>query len=142
MKITVATSEEAEFIDNEIVEYNKAQVPFTQKETPLFKNFVIKDHGKIIAGVNACIYHWGILYIDVLFVHENYRGQNLGRQLLDHIESEAISIGAYMSHLDTFDFQAKDFYLKHGYEVFGTLENCPSGHNRFYLKKMLQVRNH
>ena len=46
-------------------------------------------------------------------------------------------MGAYLSHLDTFDFQAKDFYLKHGYEIFGTLENCPPNHNRYYLKKAL-----
>ena len=137
MKITPATSSEAEYIDDQIVAFNKNQVPFTQKETPLFKNYVIKQQGEIIAGINACIYHWGVLYIDVLFVHENYRGQHLGSQLLAHIENEAIEIGAYLSHLDTFDFQAKSFYLKHGYDIFGTLENCPPGHNRFYLKKSL-----
>ena len=137
MELTLATPEEAEFIDNEIVEFNKKQVPFTQEQTPVFENYVMKEQGIIIAGVNACVYHWGILYIDVLFVHEYYRGQNLGRQLLAHIEADAIAMGAYMSHLDTFDFQAKDFYLKHGYEIFGTLENCPPGHERFYLKKRL-----
>ena len=40
-------------------------------------------------------------------------------------------------HLDTFDFQAKDFYLKHGYEVFGVLDDCPKGHKRYYMKKVL-----
>lgn len=137
MKILPATSEEAELIDNKIVEFNKDQVPFTQKETPLFRNYVIKEDDKIIAGINACIYHWGILYIDVLFVDENHRGKNLGRQLLEHVENEAKAMGAYLSHLDTFDFQAKDFYLKHGYDIFGTLENCPPNHNRYYLKKEL-----
>ncbi|MBV1820626.1 hypothetical protein [Anaerosalibacter bizertensis] len=38
-------------------------------------------------------------------------------------------------HLDTFDFQAKDFYIKHGYEVFGILDDCPSGHKMYYMKK-------
>ena len=29
------------------------------------------------------------------------------------------------------------FYLKHGYEIFGILEDCPKGHKRYYLKKSL-----
>ena len=39
--------------------------------------------------------------------------------------------------LKTFDFQAKEFYLKHGYEVFGVLEDCPADHQRYYLKKKI-----
>jgi ADP-ribose pyrophosphatase YjhB (NUDIX family) len=39
--------------------------------------------------------------------------------------------------LDTFDFQAKDFYLKHGYDIFGVLGNCPPGHERYYMRKNL-----
>lgn len=42
-----------------------------------------------------------------------------------------------LSHiiLDTFDFQAKNFYIKQGYEIFGILDNCPEGHKRYYMKK-------
>jgi hypothetical protein len=29
------------------------------------------------------------------------------------------------------DFQAKDFYKKNGYEVFGELDNVPDGHKRY-----------
>ena len=61
----------------------------------------------------------------------------MGSLLLERVEKEAQAMGVSLSHLDTFDFQAKDFYLKHGYEIFGVLENCPPGHNRFYLKKSL-----
>ena len=46
-------------------------------------------------------------------------------------------MGCTLSHLDTFDFQAKDFYLTKGYEIFGELENCPPGHKRIFLKKYL-----
>ncbi len=57
------------------------------------------------------------------------------------MEREAQNKGAILVHLDTFDFQAKDFYLRHGYEVFGVLENPPTGfykqHKRYYLKKNL-----
>lgn len=135
--ILEATPDEAEFIDTQIVEFNKAKVPFTQEQTPIFKNYVIKEEGSVIAGINAIIYHWGILYIDVLFVSEQHRRKNLGRTLLQQVENDAKAMGATLSHLDTFDFQANDFYLKNGYQVFGVLENCPAGHKRYYLSKSL-----
>jgi hypothetical protein len=46
-------------------------------------------------------------------------------------------VGCTMSHLDTFDFQARDFYERNGYELFGALDDCPPGHKRYYLKKAL-----
>ncbi len=57
--------------------------------------------------------------------------------MLNKVEAEAKSIGAKLIHLDTFDFQAKDFYLKYGYKIFGVLNNCPPGHERYYMKKTL-----
>ncbi len=139
--ILEATQEDTAYIDNSIVRFNQQAVPFTQKETPVFKNYVIKEDGQIVAGINSFVYHWGILYIDVLFVDERYRGKNLGASLLQQVEKEAIAMGAHLSHLDTFDFQAKDFYLKQGYEVFGALDDCPKGHQRFYLKKSLTTHS-
>jgi len=46
-------------------------------------------------------------------------------------------MGATLAHLDTFDFQAKDFYIKNSYKIFGVLENCPAGHKRYYFSKSL-----
>ncbi len=40
-------------------------------------------------------------------------------------------------HTDIYEFQAKDFHLKHGYEIFGVLDDCPPGHKRYYMKKVL-----
>ena len=135
--LVTATEAEVNFVDDKLGEFNNSQVPFTQKQNPIVQNYVIKDNGTIIAGIKADIYHWGILYISLLFVDERYRGLGLGTALLNKVESEAKALGATLVHLDTFDFQAKDFYLKHGYEIFGTLEDCPKGHNRYYLKKHL-----
>lgn len=56
---------------------------------------------------------------------------------LEEVENDAKSKGAKLIHLDTFDFQAKEFYEKQGYIVFGILENCPEKHYRYYLKKVL-----
>ncbi len=135
--IIPATQEEAEFIDNKIVEFNTSQVPCSRSQTPVFKNYVVKDKGVIIAGINAFLYRWGILYVDVLFVDEHHRHKGLGSALLQKVEGEAKEMGSTLAHLDTFDFQALDFYLKHGYEIFGVLDDCPKGHKRYYLKKSL-----
>ena len=77
------------------------------------------------------------LYISILFVNEDKRGQGLGNFLLEWMEQEAKKENIQLIHLDTFDFQAKDFYLKYGYEVFGVLDDCPKGHKRYYMKKKL-----
>jgi len=39
--------------------------------------------------------------------------------------------------LDTYEFQARGFYEKIGFEVFGTLEDHPAGSQRFFLRKRL-----
>jgi len=78
-----------------------------------------------------------MLYIDVLFTISDSRAKGFGSRLLTYVEKEAKQLGATLAHLDTFDFQAKDFYIKHGYEVFGVLDDCPQGHKRYYMKKAL-----
>ncbi|MBY0281438.1 MAG: GNAT family N-acetyltransferase [Alphaproteobacteria bacterium] len=132
-----ATKQQAELIDNRLGEFNRTQVPATHEPTLVIKNYIIKDNEEIIAGINSFVYHWGVLYVEVLYIDEKYRGQRLGSTLLQKVEQEAKEMGATLAHLDTFDFQAKDFYLEHGYEIFGILENCPPGHKRYYLKKAL-----
>lgn len=135
--IVKSTAAEMELIDNTLGDYNKTQVQYIPHMDLLPLNFHIKDEtGRIIAGINA-LSCWQMVSINELYVDENHRGKGLGTLLINKIEDEAKAFGALMSHTDTFDWQAKDFYLKCGYEVFGVLENCPVGHKRFFLKKCL-----
>lgn len=128
---------EADFIVDKIVEYNLSIVPSKQETDFLWINRIVEDkNGNIIAGILSKMYCWNCLYIDVLWVKEEHRKDGLGSRLLKEIESVAIEKGCYLIHLDTFDFQAKDFYIKHGYEVFGVLDECPEGHKRYFLKKI------
>lgn len=90
------------------------------------KDYVIKENGLIIAGIRSCFYLGECLAINVLFVEKSHRLKGLGTLLLNQVEADARAIGAKMSHLYTLNHQAKDFYLKHGYEIFGVLENCPA----------------
>ena len=65
------------------------------------------------------------------------RGQGVGSQLLAMAEQEAVARGCHSAYLDTFSFQALPFYQKQGYEVFGTLDNYPGEHKRYFLRKQL-----
>ena len=39
--------------------------------------------------------------------------------------------------LDTFSFQARPFYERHGYRVVGTVPGFPHGHERYFMAKEL-----
>lgn len=135
-KLLSVTGAEAEVLNNKMDAFITQQVAF-KGELEVFKNYVIKNKGQVIAGIRSCFYLGQCLAINVLFVDDEHRHKGLGSLLLNKVEEQAKKMGAHLVHLDTFDFQAKDFYLKHGYEIFGVLENCPAGHTRFYMKKNL-----
>jgi GNAT superfamily N-acetyltransferase len=97
------------------------------------------ENGEIVAGVDGHT-HWNWLAISHLWVSEGLRGQGYGRKLMFMVEQEAVKRGCTHAHLDTFDFQAKPFYEKLGYEVFGTLEDFPPGHANYYMQKRLEAR--
>ena len=136
LAIISAAHEDVEFLEHKLDAFNRSQIPLAQKKTT-FKNYVIKEGEKIIAGISAMVFPWGILFIDVVFVDDNHRNKGLGSSLLQKVEAEAKALGATVSNLNSFDFQAKDFYLKQGYEIFGVLEDSPKGHNLYFLKKKL-----
>ena len=79
----------------------------------------------------------GWLYIDYLWLADDQRGNRLGAHLLGLAEDEARRRGCSGVFLYTYSFQAPGFYRKQGFELMGVLEDCPPGHQRFYLKKQL-----
>ena len=99
--------------------------------------YTLKDSaGEIVGGILGEIY-WGWFYIDLLWVKEELRGRGFGHRLLTQAEEEARQRGAENVYLDTFSFQAPDFYTQHGYQVFGRLADFPPGHTRFFMTKQL-----
>lgn len=82
--------------------------------------------------------HWDWLYINLMWIREDLRGHGYGKRLLELAEAEALKRGAKKAYLDTFSFQAPGFYEKFGYQVFGTLEDFPAGHQRYYCMKELK----
>ena len=81
---------------------------------------------------------WRWLFVDLLWVDGPFRRQGFGRRLLRAAEVAARARGCTHAYLDTFDFQARPFYEREGYLLFGTQEGYPPGHRRFYLAKTLR----
>ncbi|MCM0148921.1 GNAT family N-acetyltransferase [Photobacterium galatheae] len=98
--------------------------------------YVRDDQDEIIAGLTGKIFgNW--LHVEFLWVSEDHRGKSFGSKVLSAAESEAIKKGCVASTLDTFSFQALEFYKKQGYEVVGSLDGYYEKHQRHYLKKVL-----
>jgi GNAT superfamily N-acetyltransferase len=137
-KIVKLSDEDARKVDAELIRFNGSVVPFTQQEPFTRLQYGIHSNdGSVIAGVAGTLYCWAILYVDALWVRDGDRHRGLGSKLIAEIEEQARKLGCSLSHLDTFDFQAKVFYERLGYEVFGVLDECPPGHKRYFLKRAL-----
>ncbi len=91
---------------------------------------------EVVGGVTGELY-WSWLYVDRLWLREDVRGRGYGQQLLARIEEEARQYGARAVYLDTFSFQAPEFYKRRGYRVFGVLKDFPPGFQRIFLTKEL-----
>lgn len=92
--------------------------------------------GEITGGLWASyFYDW--MFIELLSVPEVARGKGTGREMIEKAEAHARGLGLTGIWLDTFAFQARGFYEKLGYEIFGTLEDHPKGSRRFFLRKYL-----
>ena len=94
------------------------------------------EQDEILGGLyGRFFYQW--LYIELLSVPEQARGQGLGTQLMQMAEDLAREKECIGIWLDTFDFQAPEFYRKLGYSELGQIADYPPGHKRFFFQKRL-----
>ena len=92
--------------------------------------------GELIGGLLGDLF-WQALAVHILWVAAEQRGQGIGAALLARAEAEARAAGCLFAQVDTMEFQAPDFYVKFGYEVFGTVGPYVGKYTRYYLKKVL-----
>ena len=116
-----------------LLEFNEAWIG-PSNEKPV--RFVARDEAGVVGGLFGHT-KWSWLYVAKLWVHERGRGRGIGTQLLRAAEELARSRGCTHASLDTFEYQARPFYEKLGYELFGTLDGYPPGYRQFYLRKRL-----
>ena len=99
--------------------------------------FVLKGPDQAILGGVIGDTYWNWLFINLMWLKEEFRGHGYGHQLLELAEEEARKRGAKHAYLDTFSFQAPEFYKKYGYRIFGELKDFPEGHTRYFMTKDL-----
>ena len=98
--------------------------------------FLRNDDDAVVGGLLGHI-KWRWLYVAKLWLRDDFRGGGHGAGLLRAAENLARSQGCIGAHLDTFEYQARPFYEKLGYELFGTLEGFPPGYRQYFLAKRL-----
>ena len=98
--------------------------------------FVRDAEGRVIGGATGRTDR-GWLYLDCLWLPEDLRKGGLGGEVLRGAEREARARGCRRARLFTYSFQARGFYERHGYTVFGVLEDYPPGHSQIWMRKDL-----
>ena len=127
-------SHKAQEIGDLIRAYNRSKREVAESE-PL--NLYLEDEkGNLMAGLVAETFgNW--LEIEYLFVKEELRGQGIGSKLLQRAESEAKKRNCRFAFVNTYQFQAPDFYLSHGYKEVFILQDYPYTGKRYYYQKDL-----
>ena len=93
------------------------------------------EEGNLIAGLTGETFgNW--LEVEYLFVKEE-----LGSKILDQAEKEARVRNCTYSFVNTYQFQAPDFYKRHGYQEVFTLKEYPYSGKRYYFTKDLGPEN-
>jgi GNAT superfamily N-acetyltransferase len=115
--------------------FNTAQTGMPDTDAPLA--LVLRDDAGAITGglYGRSYYDW--LFVNLLIVPEALRGQRMGSKLMAEAETIARARGCTGIWLDTFSFQARGFYEKLGFTMFGEIEDYPEGHARYFFKKRL-----
>ncbi|PKJ54141.1 GNAT family N-acetyltransferase [Bacillus sp. SN10] len=136
-QIENGTRAEGEYIKNKVIQYNMSILTDEAKQPMEQVSFVVKnEEGKIFGGVTGTMY-FHHLHIDFLWVDESVRHDGYGSQLLHKMEDVAKEKGCRLILLDSFSFQAPEFYKKHGYREYGVVEDHPKGHSQHFLEKRL-----
>jgi len=114
--------------------YNAAFRQWADQE-PL--NLFLRDEEGQIQGGLLAVTRWHWLQIGILWLAEECRGQGYGSAILCRAEEIGRGRGCRRASLDTAEFQARAFYERHGYRVFGELEDYPPGWRTYFMEKTL-----
>ena len=140
IELSIGTEKEIDELSDQLFNFNKKIVPgFEGKDSPIdVVRYVLKKEKHLVAGIVGKIAINNVVFIDDLFVMEDFRKQGCASTLLAHLETEAKSRGCYLAYLNTINADAVRFYENRKYTIFATLENVPCpGVQDIYVKKDL-----
>ena len=134
MSVIDLTEEQVEDIEERLSAFDENHI--TYKMDGCIRIGVEKD-GKLIAGLDACITAFKILYVSTVFVEEAWRRKGIGAQLIREMERRASDMGVNTIRLDTFNWQGKEFYEAMGYRCVGQYENAKDGYSEYFFLKRI-----
>ena len=133
--IVELNKEQAEDIDDRLAEYDR-KIIGEEPEGDIRLGVIVDD--ELVAGIDATMPEYWIMYVSTLFVDEAYRRRGIASRLMAEMESRARAMGAKHIRLDTFDFQGVDFYRNLGYEEVGYYASNDGAYaEHFFLKRLL-----
>ncbi|MBQ7077595.1 MAG: GNAT family N-acetyltransferase [Lachnospiraceae bacterium] len=134
MRIIDLNNEQVDDIEERLEDFDEKYITYKMEGSV---RIGIEEDGKLIAGLDAVVTAFKILYVSTVFVDENYRRKGAGAMLIKEMEKRAKAMGVNTIRLDTFSWQGKDFYEALGYEAVGHYENAEDGYSEyFFLKKI------
>ncbi len=127
-------SAECGAVDEGIGQFNDAAAPLHEVK-PLV--CLARSEDKSVVG-GAVGRRWGTcVELQQLWVAEGRRAEGVGSILMSAFEKLACSHGCKSIFLETFSFQALDFYLKLGYSVAYENSLFPHGIVKYHMVKSL-----
>ncbi|MFM9697976.1 GNAT family N-acetyltransferase [Streptomyces europaeiscabiei] len=107
-----------------------------ERESPL-QVWALNEAGELVGGLAG--HTWATwLHVTYLWVDERHRGAGLGSYLLSTAELTASrDRGCRSVRLETWDFQAPEFYKRLGYEVVCVIPDYPPGITEYTLTKKI-----
>jgi GNAT superfamily N-acetyltransferase len=138
MTISITVEDAAEetrlVVNDALIAFNRAKA---NRPEPVWFHVMLRDAHKRIRGGAVARLHFDVLFLDNLWIDEDLRGTGLGRALMAKYEEHGRSLGARTAWLDTMSWQARPFYEKVGYTVFGELPYANGAHTQFFMRKTL-----
>ena len=96
-----------------------------------------EEDGQLIALLHAQQVLENI-HVKALVVDKEHQKKGLGASLLAELEEKAVEAGVTSITLSTKSYQAKDFYIKQGYEIYASLTDVPQkGITKYHFIKRL-----
>ena len=136
MSLIDLTEEQAAEIESRLGEFDEKYITYKMDGSI---RIGIEEDGKLIAGLDACITAFRILYVSTVFVEEAYRRKGYGTKLIREMEKRAAAMGVNTIRLDTFNWQGKDFYEAMGYTAAGHYENADDGYSEYFFVKRIMA---
>ena len=134
MEIIDLNEEQLEDIENRLEEYDEFHITYRTEGSI---HIGIIENNQLIAGLDACMTAFKIMYVSTVFVNEEYRRQGYGTILMKEMENRAKKMGANTIRLDTFDWQGKEFYEALGYQLVGNYSNNDDGYSEYFFLKRI-----